>query len=95
MQELHRKLNTAKIQSKKNNLSNLSISDSTIIKLVQAIYYQGNVWYGTSRCMQWSCMSLISASSALFRSPGQWNKLDLGGLLGKADHSFKSHGKLR
>ena len=37
----------------------LNISDYTIIKLIQATFYQGNVRYDPSRGLQCSCMSLI------------------------------------
>ena len=40
----------------------LSIRDCTIIKLVQASHHQCDVRYGTSMCIQCSCISLISVS---------------------------------
>ena len=40
-------------------------------------------------------MSLISVSWTLFRSPGQWSKLDLHGILDKGNQLFKSLEKFR
>ena len=40
-------------------------------------------------------MSLITVIWTLFRSPGQWKKLDLDGLLGKGDQLFKSLNRFR
>ena len=37
--------------------------------------------YGTSRGVQCSCISLITVSWILVRSPGQLDKLDLDGIL--------------
>ena len=37
----------------------------------------------------------ISESWRLFNSPGLWNKVDLGYILGKGDHLFKLIGKFR
>ena len=73
----------------------LSIRDYTIIKLVQATHHQDDVRCGTTRGIQCSCMSLISVSWTLFRSPGRWDKLDLDDILGKGDQLFKSLGKFR
>ena len=73
----------------------LSIDDYTIIKVVQAAHHQGDVRYGTSRGIQCSCISLISVSWTLVRSPGQWNTLDLNDILGTEDQLFKSLGKSR
>ena len=47
----------------------LSIRDYSIIKAVKAAQHQGDVRYGTSRGMQCSCMSLMSVTWTLFRSP--------------------------
>ena len=69
--------------------------DYTIIKVVQATHHQGDVRYGISTDIQCSCMSLISVSWTLFRCPGQWDKLDLDGILGKREQFFKSPGKFR
>ena len=69
--------------------------DYTIIKVVQATHHQGDVRYGISTDIQCSCMSLISVSWTLFRCPGQWDKLELDGMLGKRDQFFKSLGKFR
>ena len=40
-------------------------------------------------------MSVITVIWTLFRSPGQWKKLDLDGLLGKGDQLFKSLNRFR
>ena len=55
----------------------LSIRDSTIIKVVQAAHHQGNVTYGTCWGMQCSCLSVMSGTWILFRSPGIWDEFDL------------------
>ena len=59
----------------------LSIRDYTIIKVVQATHHQGDVRYDSSRGIQCSCMSLMSITWTLFRSPGLWDKFD--SILGK------------
>ena len=73
----------------------LNIRDYTIIKVVQATHHQGDLRYGTTRSIQCSCMSLMSVSWTLFRSPGRWDKLDLDGILGEGDQLFKSLCKFR
>ena len=50
---------------------------------------------GTSRGIQCSCMSPISVSWTLFKSPGLWNKLHLDCILSKVDQLFKFIGKFR
>ena len=72
----------------------LSIEDYTITKVVQANHHEDDVRYGISRGIQYSCVSLISLSWTLFSSPGQWDKFDLDGILGKEGHLFKSISKL-
>ena len=62
----------------------LSVRDYTIIKVVQATHHQGEVRYGASRGIQCLCMSLISVSWTLFKSPQLWDKFDLDSILGKA-----------
>ena len=71
----------------------LTIRDYTIIKVVQATHHQGDVRYDSSRGIQCSCMSLMSITWTLFRSPGLWDKFD--SILGKGDHLFKFIGKFR
>lgn len=66
--------------------------DYTVIKVVQVTHYQGDVRYVTSRGFRFSCMSLISVTSKLFKSAGPWDKLDL---LGKVDALFKFIAKFR
>ena len=73
----------------------LSIKDYTIIRVVQSTHHQGDVRYDSSTSIQCSCMSFISVSWTLFRCPGQWNKLDLDGILDKGDHLFRSFDKFR
>ena len=73
----------------------LSVRDYTIIKVVQATHHQGNVKYGISRGIQYSCMSLMSINWTLFRSPGLWDKFDFDWILGKGDQLFKFMGKFR
>ena len=77
------------------NIMELSMRDYTIIKVVQPTHHQGDVRYGTSRGIQCSCMSLISLSWTLFKSPGLWEKFDLDCILGKGDQLFKFIGKFR
>ena len=70
----------------------LSMRDYTIIRLVQATHHQGDVRHGTDMVhlgVQCSCMSLISLSWILFKSPGLWDKFDLDCILGKGDQLFK------
>ena len=69
----------------------LSIKDYIIIMVVQ-VTHQGDARYGTYRSIQCSCMSLVLVSQILFRSPGQWNKLDLDSTLRKEDQLFISLG---
>ena len=73
----------------------LNIGNYRLIKVVQASHHQGNVGYGASKGMQFSCMSLISVSWTLFKYPGLCNKFDLDCILGKGDHLFKFIGKFR
>ena len=56
-----------------------SIRDYTIVRIVQVTHHQGNVSvsYSASRGIQCSCMSLISGSWTLFKSPGLLDKFDL------------------
>ena len=58
----------------------------------ERLYQKGDVRYGTSRCIQHSCMSL---SCTLFKSPGLWYKFDLDYILGKGYQLFKFIGKFR
>ena len=62
-----------------------SIRDYRTIKVVQATHHQSDIGDGKSRAIQYSCMSLIEVSWTLFRSPCQWSKLDLDGILGRED----------
>ena len=71
------------------------IRDYTLIKTVQVSHHQGDVRYGASRSIHCSCMSLISVSWTLFKSPGLWNKFNLDYILGKRDQLFKLIGKFR
>ena len=73
----------------------LSIRDYSIIKAVKAAQHPGDVRYGTSRGMQCSCMSLMSVTWTLFRSPAIWDKFDLDSILRKWDHLFEDIGKFR
>ena len=61
----------------------LSISDYTFIKVFQVNHHQRDVRYGASRGIQCSCLSLMSITWTLFRSPGLWDKFDLDSILGK------------
>ena len=47
----------------------------TIIKVVQATHHQGDIRYGSSWGIQYSCMSLMSITWTFFRSPALWDKL--------------------
>ena len=73
----------------------LSIRGYTIIKVVQASHHQGDVRYGAFRGIQCLCMSLISVSWTLFKSPGLWDKFDLDCILGKGGQLFKFIGQFR
>ena len=73
----------------------VSIRDYTLINVVQVSHHQGDVRYGASRSIQCSCMSLISVSWTLFKSPGLWNKFNLDYILDKRDQLFKLIGKFR
>ena len=73
----------------------LSIRNYSIIKAVKAAQHQGDVRYGTSRGMQCSCMSLMSVTWTLFRSPAIQDKFDLDSILRKRDHLFEDIGKFR
>ena len=72
-----------------------SITDYTIIKIVQATHHQGDVRYGTSRGIHCSRMSLVPVSWPLFRSPDLWDKFDLDCVLCKGDQLFKLIGQFR
>ena len=67
----------------------LTIRNHTIIKVVQVSHHHGDVRYGASSGIQCSCMSLISVSWTLFKSPGLLNKFDLDCILGKGDQLSK------
>ena len=58
-----------------DNLMALSLRDYIIIKAVQSTLHQGNVTYGRTKGIQYSCMSLTSVSLTLFKSPGRWDKV--------------------
>ena len=73
----------------------LIIRDFTIARKVQATHQQGNVRCSAFRVIQCSCVSLISISWALFKSPGLWDKIDLDYILGEGDQLFKFVGKFR
>ena len=73
----------------------LSIRDYTIIKVVQASHYQGDVKYGASRGIQCSCILLISVCWTLFKSADLWNNFDLDCVLGKGNQLFKYIVKFR
>ena len=86
---------TQHIKQKRFEDMSLSIRDYTFIKVVQASQNQGDVRCGVSRSFQCSCMSLISVSWTLFKSPGFGNKFDLDYMLGKGDKLFKFTDKLK
>ena len=65
------------------------------MKVVQASHHQGDIRYGTSRGIQCSCMSFMSVSWILFKSPGMWYKFELGCILATGDQLFKCIGKFR
>ena len=50
---------------------------------------------GTSNCIQCSCISPISTSWALFKSPGLWDKFNLDYMSGKTDQLLKLIRKFR
>ena len=86
---------THRIKEKRFEDMSVSIRDYTLVKVVQTSHYKRDVRYGASRVIQCSCMSLISVSWTLFRSPGLWNKFDLDFILGKGDQLLKCIGKFR
>ena len=53
---------------------------------------QGKVRSGGIQCL---CMSFITVSRRLFKSPSLWSKPDLEWILGKEDQLFKFIGKLK
>ena len=71
----------------------LIIRDYVIFRLVQTTHHQGDVRYGASRGIQYSCMSLISVSWLLLKSPGLWYRSHLDYILDKGDHLLKFIGK--
>ena len=73
----------------------VSIRDYTIIKVVQDSHHQGDIRYGESRGIQCSCMSFMSVSWELFKSPGMWDNFDLDCILARGDQLFKFIGKFR
>ena len=73
----------------------LSLRNYTISRVVQGTHHQCDVRYGTSSGIQCSCMSPISVSWTLFKSPGLWDKFDLGCIVSKGDQLFKFVGKFR
>ena len=73
----------------------LNLGDYIIIKVFQGTYHQGDITYGRKKGIKYSCMSLMSVSYTLFRSPGRQYKLDLDNILGKGDRLFKFLGKFR
>ena len=73
----------------------LSIRDYTIIKVVQASHHQGDIRYGESRGIQCSCMSFMSVSWILFKSPGICDKFELDSILTRGDQLSKFIGKFR
>lgn len=70
----------------------LSITDYTINQVVQATHHQVDIWYGASRAIQCSCMSLISVSCTLFNFPDKFN---LDSKLSEGDQLIKLIAKLR
>ena len=54
-----------------------------------------DIRYGTSTGIQCPCMSLISVSWALFKSPGLWDKFNLDSILGKGEQLLELIGKFR
>ena len=61
----------------------LDIRGYTIIKVVQAAHHQGTCWG-----LQCSCLSVMSGTWILFRSPGIWDEFDLDCKLGEGDQFF-------
>ena len=66
-----------------------------MIKVVQASHRQGDIRYDTSRDKECSCMPLMSVSWIFFKSPGLWDKFELGCILARGDQLFKSVCKFR
>ena len=67
----------------------LSIRDCTIIDVVQSLSTKVMSRYSASWGIQCSCMSLISISWTLSKSPGLWDNFDLDCILGKGHQLYK------
>ena len=55
----------------------LSNFDTRMIKVVQATHFQGDIRYGMSRGIQFSCISFMSVCWILFKSASIWDFFDL------------------
>ena len=71
----------------------LRIRNYTIIKVVQATHHQSDVRYGIYRGIKCSCLSHMSITWTMFKSPGKWDKFDLNCILCGGDLLFKFIGK--
>ena len=65
------------------------------LSIMDYTHHQGDVRYGKSSGIQCFCVSLISVTWKLFRSPGIWDKFNLDCILSKGDQLFKFIGKFR
>ena len=75
--EIFVKVSRGNIEEKCVEDKALSTKDQTILKVVQITHHQGNVRYGVTRGIQPLCVSLITVSWTLFKSPGLWDKFNL------------------
>lgn len=71
------------------------MKEFTIIKVVQVTHDQSDARYGAPSGMQCSCMSLISVTWTLIRSPSLWDKFRLDCILDKTVQLFEFIGKIR
>ena len=65
------------------------------MKAVQATHHQGDTRYSVSSGSHCSCMSRISVSWTLFKSPGRGNKFLLDSILTKGNQLYNFIGKFR
>lgn len=71
------------------------LGNFTIIKIIQASYYQADSRYGASQVIQCSCMSIMSISWTLFKLLHFWNLIDLDSISQKGDELLKSFNEFR
>ena len=73
----------------------LSNFDTWIMNVAQASHHEGDIIYGMLRCIQYSCMPLISVFWTSFNSVSICDSFDLDCILQKWDLLLKSLNKCR